>query len=205
MVLSLRVRNKSFHGQDLFRDLNLNLKSGERVSILGSSGIGKTTLLRIITGLDHDFDGDRRVPDRTVLMFQNPALLPWRTALANLTIFHPQIDAQTLRQAMTKIGLGDKADAYPNQLSLGQQRRLALLRTMVSGAELVLLDEPFASLDDQTRAEVIGLVQNWLGDAALILVTHSIAEAQALTNRILALEDGALIETAPNAPHRHQV
>ncbi|MCK0140810.1 ATP-binding cassette domain-containing protein [Aliiroseovarius sp. F20344] len=181
-MLKLDLHRKSFAGHTVLEDVHLDLKQGERVAIFGPSGVGKTTLLRIIAGLDKRFVGTREAPDEIALMFQNPTLLEWRTTKENLQIFHPASDEQDIQAALSQVGLQDKADHYPRQLSVGQQRRLALARCFLTPTPLVLLDEPFTSLDQSLRQEMLTLTRAFLDKtgSALVLVTHAQDEAEAL-------------------------
>lgn len=181
-MLKLDLLRKSFAGCTVLEDIQLELNQGERIAILGPSGIGKSTLLRIIAGLDARFRGTREAPEEIALMFQNPTLLEWRTAEENLQIFHPNADGRDVQKALRQVGLADKGDFYPRQLSVGQQRRLALARCFLTPAPLVLLDEPFTSLDPNLRSEMLSLTRGFLdrSNSTTVLVTHSQDEAVAL-------------------------
>lgn len=181
-MLDLMIKAKSFGAEIILRDIQLSLGTGARHAILGPSGIGKSTLLRIIAGLDPQFTGHCNRPKKCAIMFQNPTLLPWRTALQNLSIFHPDAPRTALQDALDNVGLAEKGQHFPNQLSVGQQRRLALARTFLGQADLVLLDEPFASLDNDLRHSMLDLTKRLLDNAgsALVLVTHDAYEATAL-------------------------
>ncbi len=181
-MLKLDLHHKSFAGHTILEDVHLDLKQGDRAAVFGPSGVGKTTLLRIIAGLDNRFGGTREAPDEIALMFQNPTLLEWRTTRENLQIFHPNAAETDVQEALSQVGLQDKADHYPRQLSVGQQRRLALARCFLTPAPLVLLDEPFTSLDQSLRQEMLTLTRAFLDKtgSALVLVTHAQDEAEAL-------------------------
>ncbi|MDA5094667.1 ATP-binding cassette domain-containing protein [Aliiroseovarius sp. KMU-50] len=188
-MLKLDLLCKSFAGHSVLEDIHLDLRQGDRVAVMGPSGIGKTTLLRIIAGLDTRFRGVRKTPDEIALMFQNPTLLNWRTAEENLRIFHPDAGEREVRQALKQVGLEEKASHYPQQLSVGQQRRLALARCFLTAAPLVLLDEPFTSLDPSLRSEMLSLTREFLdqSNSTMVLVTHSHDEAIALGARCFQL------------------
>lgn len=181
-MLEVNVRSKSFGEQHILGSCQLQLQAGERISILGPSGMGKSTLLRIIAGLDKDYQGRVLLPERIAFMFQEPNLLDWRNCYQNLLIFHPQAGRDQARTALEQVGLGDKGLHYPRQLSLGQQRRLALARTFLSNAELVLLDEPFTSLDPQLKTDMLELTRTLLDQsgAMLLHVTHDAKEVGVL-------------------------
>lgn len=190
-MLKLDLHRKSFAGHTVLKDIHLDLKQGDRIAIFGPSGVGKTTLLRIIAGLDKRFSGVRKAPDEIALMFQNPTLLEWRTTWDNLQIFHPEAVDREIQEALAQVGLQDKADHYPRQLSVGQQRRLALARCFLTPTPLVLLDEPFASLDQGLRHEMLALTRAFLDKtgSALVLVTHAQDEAEALGATSYELHD----------------
>lgn len=189
-VLSLRLTRGGYGtGAPVLGALDLTLHPGETLGIMGASGVGKTTLVRIIAGLHRQFSGTRQVTGRLAMVFQEPLLLPWRSALANL-VLTTRCTAAQARQALADVGLSGLEARYPGALSLGQQRRLALARAFAASPELLLLDEPFVSLDATTHAEMLDLFRRLRARAgvATVLVTHSAAEATALCDRVLQLE-----------------
>ncbi|KGJ07988.1 ABC transporter ATP-binding protein [Paracoccus sphaerophysae] len=186
--MRLDLTAKSFGPRPILGPVSLTVGAGQRVALLGPSGVGKTTLLRIIAGLDRDFAGTRAVPDRLAMVFQEPTLLPWRTALTNLTLPTGATRAEAAA-LMAQVGLAGREAAYPRQLSLGQQRRLSLARAFAARPGILLMDEPFASLDEATRDRMLDLTAQLLDSsgAGLILVTHDPAEAARLSARPLTL------------------
>ena len=188
-MLEVNVLNKSFGGQQILGSCRLRLQAGERLSILGPSGIGKSTLLRIIAGLDANYTGKVIRPAGIAFMFQGPNLLDWRNCYQNLLIFHPHASQKDAQAALEQVGLGDKGMHYPRQLSLGQQRRLALARTFLSQTDLVLLDEPFTSLDPKLKDEMLELTRNLLNQsgAALVHVTHDAVEVDILGSQAVEM------------------
>ncbi len=188
-MIAAEIRAKSFGPAQVLRDIALRVETGEVLAILGPSGIGKSTLLRIVAGIDGDFDGAVVRPERLAMVFQEPTLLPWRTAAENLTLVHPDLGREGALAALARVGIGDKADLFPRQLSLGQQRRVALARAFAGDPEGLILDEPFASLDPDTAEEMLALTERLIAEArpATLFVTHSEAEARRLATRILRL------------------
>lgn len=168
--------------------MEIAVAPGETVALTGPSGVGKTTLLRIMAGLDERFEGTRSVAVPIGMVFQEPVLLPWRSAARNLTltcgIGRAEADA-----ALASVGLGGMGAHFPGQMSLGQQRRLALARAFGSGAGLLLMDEPFVSLDPETADGVMEVYER-LRDrhrVSTVLVTHDASEATRLADRTLRL------------------
>ena len=186
--MRLDLTARSFGPRPILGPVSLTVGAGQRVALLGPSGVGKTTLLRIIAGLDRDFAGTRAVPERLAMVFQEPTLLPWRTALTNLTLPTGATRAEAAA-LMAQVGLAGREAAYPRQLSLGQQRRLSLARAFAARPGILLMDEPFASLDEATRDRMLDLTAQLLDSsgAGLILVTHDPAEAARLSARPLTL------------------
>lgn len=187
--MEIDIRGKSFAGRPVLGPIRLALAQGQRVAILGPSGIGKTTLLRIVAGLDADFEGTVTEIGRTTVVFQEPTLLPWRTALENITL-PAGVTAEAARDLMAEVGLSGMDALYPRQLSLGQQRRLALARAFAPSPSTLLMDEPFASLDAETAGRMLELTAALLerAGASLIFVTHDPAEAAHLKAQALTLQ-----------------
>lgn len=187
-MIRLALCRKQFGGQLVLGEIALVLQPGERLAILGPSGIGKSTLLRILAGIDRDFDGQLKSPRRVAMVFQEPTLLPWRSVADNLRL---TTDASpvSIADVLDAVGLSAHAAKFPGQLSLGQQRRVALARALTAEPEVLLLDEPFASLDDALAAEMRELVVRLLSDSAmgLVLVTHARADADAICPRAVRL------------------
>lgn len=186
--MRLELEGKRFGPRQVLGAITLDAGRGERLAILGPSGIGKSTLLRILAGLDAKFDGSLSGAERLALVFQEPVLLPWRDALANITL-PTGCDAEIARHWMAQVGLAGHERKYPRQLSLGQQRRLALARAFAASPDILLADEPYASLDPDTRERMLELTGELLSrtGAGLVLVTHDPHEAAALGARVLHL------------------
>ena len=172
-------------------ELSIALANGEVAAIVGPSGCGKTTLLRIIVGLDDDFEGSvaLRAHGRLGVVFQEPRLLPWRTVEQNLRLVAPQASDAALDALFATLGLAEHRRHYPGELSLGLARRVALARAFAVEPELLVLDEPFVSLDAalaaRLRAELVELVSR--RPVTTLLVTHDVEEAIGLADRVLLL------------------
>lgn len=180
--MRLELTSKRFGARQVLGALSLDVARGQRLAVLGPSGIGKSTLLRILAGLDGDFEGHLSGETRRAVVFQEPVLLPWRDALANITI-PTGCDPAQAQDWLAQVGLAGHEDKFPRQLSLGQQRRLALARAFAAAPDILLMDEPFASLDADTGARMVALTDALLTrtGAGLVLVTHAPDEATALS------------------------
>ncbi|MCX7170040.1 MAG: ABC transporter ATP-binding protein [Proteobacteria bacterium] len=189
--LEVSVMRKRHPGAnaDTIAGLEFKLDSGDFVAIVGPSGSGKTTLLKIIAGLDAEFSG--RVScgqdTRVGFVFQEPRLLPWLTVADNLRLVLPDLARRTLDEALTRVGLAGSAQQFPLHLSGGMQRRVALLRAFLIKPELLLLDEPFISLDVPTAESLYTLLADLRRNVmpTTVLVTHDLHEALALADRLL--------------------
>jgi NitT/TauT family transport system ATP-binding protein len=188
------------------QDINLEVEAGEFVTIIGPSGCGKTTLLKIVAGLDIASEGAVYLDDRKVtgpgpergLVFQDFALFPWRDVTGNV-IFGPEMlnvpAAERVKIAeyyIRLVGLGGNENKYPAELSGGMKQRVAIARALANNPKVLLMDEPFGSLDAQTRSQMQKeLLYIWQESRKSILfVTHSVEEAVYLSNRIVALSPG---------------
>jgi ABC-type nitrate/sulfonate/bicarbonate transport system ATPase subunit len=188
-VISLQIDEKKFADQSIFKAFTFNLKRGERIGLMGPSGVGKTTLMRIIAGLDTDFDGNRHVDGQIAMMFQEPTLIPWLSVKDNLRVA-TRADGDAILEALCTVGLVDRVDEFPDNLSLGQQRRIALVRAWLYPHDCLLLDEPFASLDHDSQTVVREHLQLILQDAsvAAIIVSHYEKELNGLVDKIINLD-----------------
>lgn len=196
-----RIALGSFSRGDtvILKDIHLDIARGETLALVGPSGIGKTTLLRILAGLEDDFDGTKDVPDTVAVVFQEPALLPWRSLTDNICLPTGATRDQA-QAALRDVGLDGRGGDFPGQLSLGQQRRVALARAFCAEPQLLLLDEPFVSLDADLVQEMMDLFLR-LRDkhrVATLFVTHSEAEAQYLADRRVRLEGSPATVAAPD-------
>ena len=198
-----------FGSTPVLSDLSLDIAPGERVAVVGASGGGKTTLLRVLAGLIPHYAGQVQIRQayeaaRVRVMFQEDRLLPWLGALDNVTLGLPWIQRAFGRRALEGVGLADRAQTYPHQLSGGQRQRVALARALAHRPALLLLDEPFGALDALTRASMHTLLETLLDDtgATTLLVTHDLDEALKLADRVLLLRGGEVAEDVRPASPR---
>jgi NitT/TauT family transport system ATP-binding protein len=194
-VLDVQISRRLFQMADggqlhAVGELSFQLKENSFTCIVGPSGCGKTTTLRSILGLDTQFEGSIVQPDpeRLAAVFQEPRLLPWRTVEQNVRLVLPKSRKQESLEALfNELGLLEVSTFYPSQLSLGLARRVALARAFVLHPDLLILDEPFVSLDDATATRLRNvLLELWKAHATTaLMVTHNMLEAAQLADRIL--------------------
>ncbi len=173
-----------FGEKTVFSSLSLQLQMPGAYAVLGASGCGKTTLMRLIAGLQAPTSGQICIPPgtRMAVCFQEDRLLPWKTALQNVMLACSGPDrAQTARRWLERVGLSDACDALPDTLSGGMNRRVALARALAMDAPVLLLDEPFRALDEQTHAQMLSLVQEQSKGRLCLLITHDERDAQGMT------------------------
>lgn len=189
-MIRIEIARKSYGDRLVLHDLRLQLEEGEIVALIGPSGCGKTTLLNLIAGLDRDFlgriDFGGRRP-RIGYLFQTPRLLPWRTVRQNLELVAQE--RERIPKLLEAAGLLEVADAFPGALSGGMQRRVALLRAFLFEPELLLLDEPFVSLDQGAVLAMQRLLLELLSErpCPVLLVSHDLREVLRIADRLLFL------------------
>ncbi|SEQ19199.1 amino acid ABC transporter ATP-binding protein [Lentzea albida] len=219
MIEVLNV-HKSFGALEVLRGVSLNVAAGEVVVVLGPSGSGKSTLLRTINHLekvnrgyitiDGDLIGYRRrggklheLKEREILkqrkdigfVFQNFNLFPHLTALENVAEVAELADA---RHFLERVGLADKASAYPRQLSGGQQQRVAIARALATRPKVVLFDEPTSALDPELVGEVLDVLRDLArSGTTMVVVTHEIGFAREVADRIVFMDEGVIVEEGP--------
>ena len=196
-ILTADIRSKVFDAAQggvmhAINDLSFSLQSGSFTCVIGPSGCGKTTTLRLLLGLDQQFDGNIEFsPSHTMTaVFQEPRLLPWRTVEQNVRLVLPDANNDVaLDDLFTELGLDDVRQFYPGELSLGLARRAALARAFAVMPDLLILDEPFVSLDDATAHRLRKLLLSlWKSTSCTaLMVTHNVEEAAMLADEIIVL------------------
>lgn len=188
--LVVEIQEKRFDGTPVLGQIEFRLAPGERAALLGPSGIGKSTLIGILAGMDRSFDGRvARPKDRVAVVFQTPRLLPWRTLAENIALIPGAGDLARARSLLAETGLGEAADLYPEKVSVGMQRRAAVARALAVDPGLLLLDEPLVSLDADSVAAMRALLRLAMErtGAVVLMATHDRGEALDLADRIIEI------------------
>lgn len=208
--MTLQIKNLSYsykNSDPILSNLSINIQKGEFVSLIGKSGCGKSTLFKLITGLLHPDSGEILINNKKATigtfgyMPQRDLLLPWRTVLENLMLVaeirkDSGFTKDTARTWLKKVGLSDWETAFPSELSGGMKQRVAFLRTILMGSDILLLDEPFGALDSFTKREM----QSWLLsiwkelDKTILFITHDIEEAIILSDKIMIFHQQHFLE-----------
>jgi sulfonate transport system ATP-binding protein len=201
-MLALQSLSKTYpNGVHALERFSAEIKPGEIVAIIGGSGCGKSTLLRAVAGLDPAGAGTVTLDDEPItaphpkigIIFQEPRLLPWLNVADNIGFGLVDLPAiirkNRVARALARVGLADKAEAWPRELSGGQAQRVAIARALVPQPEVLLLDEPFSALDAFTRKDLQDHLLDLWADTrpTLVLVTHDVEEAVVLADRVLVM------------------
>ncbi|WP_179179674.1 amino acid ABC transporter ATP-binding protein [Pseudomonas sivasensis] len=209
--------NKFFGDQQVLKGIDLSVQSGEVVVILGPSGCGKSTLLRCLNGLEVAHSGSLRFAGKELLeknadwrqvrqdigmVFQSYHLFPHMSVLDNILLGPLKVQKRDPREAceqaeklLERVGLADKRDAFPRQLSGGQQQRIAIVRSLCMNPQVMLFDEVTAALDPEMVKEVLEVIQGLARDGmTLLIVTHEMAFARAVADRVVFMEAGRILE-----------
>lgn len=210
-AVTVRGLRRAYGNRTVIDGLDLDIARGEFVALLGESGCGKTTLLRALAGLDGIDAGQIDGPPQPAVVFQEHRLLPWLSLWRNVSLgLEEKRGRAAAEAALTEVGLGERLEDWPRNLSGGQAQRVALARALVREPRLLLLDEPFAALDALTRIRMHELVKQLVArhQPGVLLVTHDVDEAIALGHRALVMRNGTIageyeISKAANAHRSH--
>lgn len=186
--MSVSLKNVSFAYGDtpVLRDVTWHLPDSGVVCLWGASGCGKTTALRLLAGLEKPTSGSVNGVRRVSMVFQEDRLLPWRTALENVLL--TGADVEKAQELLAELGLTvEETQAYPQHLSGGQQRRVALARALAAESDILLLDEPFNGLDEGTWMDVVPLIKKVAETRPVVLVTHIREQIEALKATVIPL------------------
>lgn len=215
MQLEVDITGKTYQSaaggrHDVLASVKFSLQSGEVGVFFGPSGCGKSTMLRIVLGLDHDFQGrvSRPANARIGMVFQEPRLLPWRSVEENVRLAAPNIDAAKLAALFKLLELEAHRSHYPGELSLGLARRVALARAFAVEPDILVLDEPLASLDDALAGRLREEIATLVASRAMmitLLVTHNLDDAVRLADRVFVLSarPGRILADLPVHTPRH--
>ncbi|GEM32809.1 aliphatic sulfonates import ATP-binding protein SsuB 1 [Nocardia neocaledoniensis NBRC 108232] len=206
VAVSITGLRKTFGTKTVLDGVDLTIRRGEFVVLLGPSGTGKTTLLRLLTGLETPDAGEVLVPSRRTTVYQEPRLIPSKRVLANVLVGlrRTRTQREAGLRALREVHLDGKAGQWPATLSGGEAQRAALARALVREPELLLLDEPFAALDALTRLRMQDLVGDLVARhrPAVLMVTHDVDEAIRLADRVIILDHGRFaVDAVIDLPH----
>ena len=200
--IDIEHMTKKYGDNTVLQDINLTIEEGEFIALVGKSGCGKSTLLRIVSSLtEHSrgkvlINGKESAGIAPAVRFwvQDARLLPWKTVLPNVVLGSPTRDEAKAREVLETVGLKGKENAWPSDLSSGQQQRVAIARALIGTPKVLLLDEPFSALDALTRIQMQRLVEKLWEQYrfTVMLVTHDVPEAVYLADRILLVENGGI-------------
>lgn len=201
-LLEIENLKKSFEDLDVLHDISLGVEEGEVVAIIGPSGSGKSTLLRCCTGLEQADSGTIHYEGSYGLVFQNFNLFPHYSVLKNIMDAPVSVQKQNKKEAekearrlLEKMGLGDKADAYPCQLSGGQQQRVAIARALALKPSILFFDEPTSALDPELTGEILKVIRELAEEKmTMVIVTHEMSFARDVADRVIFMDGGYIIE-----------
>ena len=189
-MIEVNKLTKAFGGKTVLNNVSFSVADRGVYAVVGKSGIGKTTLLRLIAGLDTPDSGTIVTNNlKIAYKFQEPRLMKWLTALENVSVvIEDKADAEKIALAwLKKVDLAEASSLFPDQLSGGMQQRVALARALAFDGDLLLLDEPFSAVDEETKHALLSLVKQYAEDHIVILVTHDPSEIEALNASVIPL------------------
>lgn len=191
-MISIRDLSLTYGDRPVLRGCTLEAAKGERIALMGPSGGGKTSLLRCLLGLQRPTSGSAQLHGKAACLFQEPRLLPRRTAAENVNAVLSDSPATLplAKEWLSRVGLADAADLYPAELSGGMQQRVAIARALAFGGDILLLDEPLKGLDAALRGEMLSLLRTHCEGRTVLLITHDETEAKALGAAIWHMKDG---------------
>ena len=179
-MIKLDKVTKKYGEQTVLENFSLTLESGSKAVIMGASGIGKTTILRILAELEKPDGGEIICDEKIAVMFQEPRLLPWKTALENVRSVLPKDKMHLADKYLLAVGLGEDKNKFPQELSGGMAQRVALARLLAfaeaEGSTLLLLDEPFSALNDDTSAKMLNIIKDFSKDKTVLIVAHHLPD-----------------------------
>ena len=223
-MLTVHNLTKQFDGDQVLKGVSLSVNKGDVIAIIGQSGGGKTTLLRCINFLEAadsgemEFDGEhfqlshiskkdiQRIRRKTAFVLQSYNLFRNKTALQNVLLGltgarkMPKAQAEQIaRSALSRVGLEDKANSYPNALSGGQQQRVAIARALATDPEIIYFDEPTSALDPELTGEVLAVMRKLAEEGmTMLVVTHELGFARNVSTKVIFMENGSIVESGPS-------
>lgn len=201
-LLEIKNLKKSFGDNVVLKDISLNVEKGEVLSIIGPSGSGKSTLLRCITGLEEEDSGIIDFDGTFGLVFQNFNLFPHHSVMKNITNAPLKVQKREKTEVMNhgmellkKMGLEDKADAYPCELSGGQQQRVSIARALAMNPDILFFDEPTSALDPELTGEILTVIKQLAAEhMTMVIVTHEMNFARNVSDTIIFMDGGVIVE-----------
>lgn len=202
MILKIENLSKSFADNEVLKDVSLTMDKGEIIAVIGSSGSGKSTMLRCINGLVTPTSGKIEYEGRTGMVFQHFNLFPHMTCLQNITYAQVKVLKRSKEEARRKaeellslVGLLDQVDKYPAQISGGQKQRIAIARALAMDPEIMLFDEATSALDPEITGEVLAVMKKLAEKhMSMLVVTHEMGFAREVSDRVLFMAEGRILE-----------
>jgi len=191
-MINLKNVSIAFHNIKVLNNFSLSVKQGEHIALMGTSGSGKTTILKLISKQMKPDSGEIEVnTNRISYMFQEPRLLPWLTAAENVNLVlgdHPETLPEAIKW-LKRVGLSDAVDKYPHELSGGMRQRVSLARALAFNGDLLLLDEPLASLDEDSAHNMLQLIKQYSANKTVVFVTHNSQHAKTFADTIYVIKN----------------